>query len=95
MKGRSERPVIPHGIPGPDTPALGGSPLTGRSRKCPACGERISPATHIETPELRGPDDAWVGWCVNSQKHAVLRLSFAQDVRRTVRSIRSFIGGRA
>ena len=56
-------------------------------RKCPVCGERILPATHLPTPELKGSGDAWVGWCVIAQKHAVIPVGWAEDVRRSLRRL--------
>lgn len=56
-------------------------------RTCPSCGLALSNgAAHVPTPELVGPGDESVLFCIVSARHITIPLSWRDDLRRSVRS---------
>lgn len=56
---------------------------------CRLCGESlVNPAAHVPTPELQAKDER-AFFCIESQRHVVLRPSWREDVANSLRSLRA------
>ncbi len=57
--------------------------------ECPFCVELLSnPRSHLPTPELIGPGDRAVYWCIETKRHAVVPIPWTVEVREILAALR-------
>ncbi len=63
-----------------------------RRSRCRLCGGPLANGVaHRETPELRGPDDSAVYFCLSVGRHVIVPLSWSEDIRSTVQTARALL----